>query len=88
MRTDNFRLLCKDLRHMVRDQDVVGSLNIEHGLFSGFLVTDPYARDKLEDWAKTLLGDSEAHVTLRVTEGCGGEIEVAWPKGLEYLLFE
>ena len=36
----------------LKGQDIVGSLSLRLGFFNSILVADPYAKDRLEDWAK------------------------------------
>ena len=92
METEDFKLLSEDLQMKLRDQDIVGSLSLHQGFFSGLLVTDPYSNDKLEDWRKSLLEDKGARSTLLVKDASWDVVEVAlqeaWTKADDYLLFE
>ena len=76
----------------MRDQDAIGSLNLQRGRFTALLVTDPYSRERLEEMAKELLQEKGARATLTVQDADEQKIELAlkdaWSCGCDYLLFE
>ena len=85
-------MISKEIQALLRDQDAVGSLNLQRGRFTALLVTDPYSRERLEEMAKVLLQDEGARATLTVQDADEQQIELAlqdaWSCGSEYLLFE
>ena len=80
------------MQALLRDQDAIGSLNLQRGRFTALLVTDPYSREKLEKMAKELLLDKGARATLTVQDADEQKIELGlkdtWSCGCDYLLFE
>ena len=55
MSSEDFQQKCKDLQLLLLREDVIGSLDCHQSFLTGQFVTDPYAREKLEDWAKGMM---------------------------------